>query len=61
MFKNCAPFIDCINEINNPQGDKAKSVGIPIYNFIEYRNNYLQTLDFMEVLAKCQMSQMPLY
>ena len=24
VFKNCAPFTDCINEINNTQVDNAK-------------------------------------
>ena len=45
LFKDCAPFIDCLNEINNTQIDIAKDLDIvlPVYNFIEYRNNYLKT------------------
>ena len=41
-FKNCAPITDCISEINNTQIDNAKyiDVVIPIYNLIEYSNNY---------------------
>ena len=41
-FKNCAPFINCINEINNMQEDNAKDLDIviPMYNLIEYCNNY---------------------
>ena len=33
-FKNCAPFTNCINEINNIQIDNAKDIDvvIPIYN-----------------------------
>ena len=27
-FKNCAPFINCINEINNTQIDNAKDIDI---------------------------------
>ena len=42
LFKNCAPFTDCISEIINTQIDKAKDskVVIPLYNMIEYRDNY---------------------
>ena len=45
IFKNCAPFIDCISEINNTQTDNAKyiDVVIPMYNLIEYSDNYLKT------------------
>ena len=34
IFKNCAPFINCINEINNTQVDNAKDIDIvmPMYN-----------------------------
>ena len=36
-FKNCAPFINCISEINNTQIDNAKDIDIvmPMYNLIE--------------------------
>ena len=30
LFKNCAPFIDCISEINNTQVDNAKEIDIVI-------------------------------
>ena len=45
IFKNCAPFTDCISEINNTQLDKPKDIGVvmPIYNLIEYSNDYLKT------------------
>ena len=35
-FKNCAPFTNCINEINNTQIDNAKDIDImmPMYNLI---------------------------
>ena len=44
-FKNCAPFINCISEINNTQIDNAKDIDIvmPIYNLIEYSDNYAKT------------------
>ena len=44
-FKNCAPFINCISEINNTQIDNAKYIDIvmPMYNLIEYSDNYAKT------------------
>ena len=40
-FKNCAPFINCISEINNTQVGNAKDIDIvmPMYNLIEYSDN----------------------
>ena len=45
IFKNCAPFINCINKINNTQIDNAKDIDIvmPMYNLIEYSDNYAKT------------------
>ena len=45
IFKNCAPFTNCISEINNTQIDNAKDIDIvmPIYNLIEYSDNYAKT------------------
>ena len=45
IFKNCAPFTDCISEINNTQIDNAKYINVvmPMYSLIEYRKNYLKT------------------
>ena len=44
-FKNCAPFINCISEINNTQIDNAKDIDIimPLYNLLEYSDNYAKT------------------
>ena len=41
-FKNCAPFVNCISEINNTQIGNAKDIDIvmPMYNLIEYSDNY---------------------
>ena len=41
IFKNCAPFIDCISEIDNSQVDNAKDLGVvmPVYNLTEYSDN----------------------
>ena len=44
IFKNCAPFTDCLNELNNTQIDNAKYIDavMPIYNLIQYSNMYLK-------------------
>ena len=45
IFKNCVPFTNCISEINNTQIDNAKDIDIvmPMYNLIEYSDNYAKT------------------
>ena len=45
IFKNCAPFTICISEINNTQVDSVKDIdiGMPMYNLIEYSDNYSKT------------------
>ena len=45
IFKNCAPFANCMSEINNTQIDNAKDIDIvmPMYNLIEYSDNYAKT------------------
>ena len=45
IFKNCAPFTNCISEINNTQIDNAKDINtvMPMYNLIEYSDNYAKT------------------
>ena len=42
IFKNCAPFTNCISEINNTQVENAKYIDIVVamYNLIEYSDNY---------------------
>ena len=44
-FKNCAPFTKCITRINNTDIDNAHHIAIvmPMYNFIEYTDNYWKT------------------
>ena len=45
IFRNCAPFPNCISEINNTKVDNAKDIDIvmPMYKLIEYSNNYSKT------------------
>ena len=42
IFKNCAPFTNCIRKINNSQIDNAEFIDIvmPMYNLIEHSDNY---------------------
>ena len=44
-FKKCAPFTDCISEINKTQIDNCKDIDIvmPLYNLLEYSDNYAKT------------------
>ena len=44
-FKKCAPFTNCISEINNTQIDICKDIDIvmPLYNLLEYSDNYAKT------------------
>ena len=45
IFKNCAPFTNCISENDNRQVDNAEDIDIvmPMYNLIEYSDNYSKT------------------
>ena len=45
IFKNCAPFTKCISKINDTEIDNAQDIDIvmPMYNFIEYSDNYSKT------------------
>ena len=45
ILKNCAPFTNCMSEIDNTQIDNAKDIDtvMPMYNLIEYSDNYSKT------------------
>ena len=45
IFKNCAPFTECITEINNTQIDDAQKIDVVLlmYNLTEYRDAYSKT------------------
>ena len=45
VFKISAIFTDCISEINNTQIDYAKNIDVvmPMYNLVEYSDNYSKT------------------
>ena len=45
IFKNCTSFTDCVSEKDNTQVNDAKDldVVVPMYNLIEYSDNYSKT------------------
>ena len=45
ILKHCVTFNNCIGEISNTQIDNAKDldVAMPMYNLIEYSDNYSKT------------------
>ena len=45
IFKNCAPFTNCISKINSTQVNNAKDIDIvkSMYNLIECSDNYAKT------------------
>ena len=45
VFKNNAPFINCISKINGIKIDNAEylDVVMPMYNLLEYSKNYIKT------------------
>ena len=45
IFRNSAPFPDCISEIKNNQADNARGLDLvmPMYNLIKDSNNYSNT------------------
>ena len=55
-FRNCAPFTKCIiSRINNTDTDNAYDIDVvmPMYNSIEYSDNYSKNLrKFMAVLQR---------
>ena len=45
VFKNNAPFINCISKINGTKIDNAEDLDVvmPMYNLLEYSKNYKKT------------------
>ena len=42
VFKNNAPFMNCVSKINGVQIDNAEDLDVvmPMYNLLEYSKNY---------------------
>ena len=45
VFKNNAPFINCVSKINGVKIDNAEDLDVvmPMYNLLEYSKNYRKT------------------
>ena len=45
VFKNNAPFMNCVSKINGVQIDNAEDLDVvmPVYNMLEYSKNYRKT------------------
>ena len=45
IFKSCAPFTNCKSKLNNNEIDNAEYIDVvlPMYNLIEYSDNYSKT------------------
>ena len=45
IFKNCAPFTNCVSKINNAQVNDPQDINIlmPMYSLIEYSDAYSKT------------------
>ena len=45
VFKNCAPFTNCITKINSTTVENSSDIDLvmPMYNLIEYSDNYEKT------------------
>ena len=46
VFKNNAPFINCVSKINGVKIDNAEDLDVvmPMYNLLEYSKNYRKTI-----------------
>ena len=57
IFKNCAPLTKCISKINDTEIDNAQDIDIvmPMYNLIEYSDNYSKTSGSLWQYYKNQM------
>ena len=55
IFKNCAPFTNCIIRINNTQVDDAHDIDtvIPMYNLIKFSDNYSKTCGILGQWYNC--------
>ena len=52
IFKNCAPFTNCISGINSTQVDNAREIGVvmPMHDLIEYSDIYSKIMAEMKQL-----------
>ena len=57
IFKNCAPFTNCISKINNTQIGDAEYIDIvmPMYNLIVYSDNQKHLEAYGNIVKKYQL------
>ena len=58
IFKDCAPFTNCISRINNTQVDDAHDIDttMPMYYLIEYSDNYSKTSGILWQYCRGQLA-----
>ena len=51
IFKNCAPFTNCVSKINNTQVNDPQDINIlmPMYSLIEYSDAYSKTSGILQL------------
>ena len=54
VFKNNAPFINCISKINGIKIDNAEDLDVvmPMYNLLEYSKNYKTQQVVFEIIIE---------
>ena len=60
-FKNSAPFRSCISKINNTFIENAEDfdVVMPMYNLLEYSDNYSTAQDVCGIITEMKWIMMP--
>ena len=58
IFKNCISFTDCISKINKTKRDNAKEIDvvIPMYNLIEYSDNYTKASGILRLFYRVALA-----
>ena len=54
IFKNCAPFVNCISKINDTEIDNAQDIDVvmSMYNLIKYSDSYSKTSESLRQYYK---------
>ena len=57
VFKNNAPFINCVSKINGVKIDNAEDLDVvmPMHNLIEYRKNYKKQKEAYGVITEMNL------
>ena len=54
VFKNNAPFINCVSKINGVKIDNAEDLDVvmPMYNLLEYSKNYKKQQEVYGIITE---------